>query len=226
MLNLYQRARSTHPSSLVERFQMVALFRRLEECKRYDMKGINLDDLLNRITQLYVDLIPTALESVPPGLKLYGGFIPYFGWEAEPEDHAEHGRTIYILDTARLQTIRGETDDIDEVSRRAYGWGEIIGGKFVMIESSELNDALLEWYSFQNDRDESTELLDQIGSAIASACLILNNRGWSRPICTDDFVVFTDCTADEKYNVGLRSSVPEQWMAAKERAGMFRWLAS
>lgn len=171
-------------------------------------------------------LIPTALESVPSGLKLYGGFIPYFGWEADPEDHAEHGRTIYILDTDRLQMIQGETDDVDEVSRRAYFWGEFIGGKSVMIESDELNEALLEWYSFQNDQDESTELLDQIGAAIASACLVLNERGWSHRAFTDDFVVFTDCTADEEYNVGLRESVPEQWMVAKENAGMFRWLCT
>ena len=95
-----------------------------------------------------------------------------------------------------------------------------------MIESTELNDALLEWYSFQNEHDESTELLDQIGMAIASACLVLNERGWSRQAYTEDFVVFTDCTADEVYNVGLRASVPEQWMAAKENAGMFRWLSS
>ena len=190
------------------------------------MKGTNLDDLLNRITRLYIELIPAALKSVPSDLKLYGGFIPYFGWEAEPEDHAEHGRTIYILDTAYLKTLQGETDDIDEISRRAYGWGEFIGGKSVMIESTELNDALLEWYSFQNEHDESTELLDQIGTAIASACLVLNERGWSHQAYSDDFVVFTDCTADEEYNVGLRASVPEQWMTAKENAGMFRWLSS
>ena len=101
-----------------------------------------------------------------------------------------------------------------------------MGAKSVMIESTELNDALLEWYSFQNDNDESTDLLDQIGTAIASACLVLNERGWSHQACTDDFVVFTDCMADEEYNVGLRTSVPEQWMAAKENAGMFRWLCS
>jgi hypothetical protein len=187
-------------------------WRPLGDGRRYNMKGTNLDELLNRITRLYIELIPTALKSVPSGLKLYGGFIPYCGWEAEPEDHAEHGRTIYILDTAYLKTLQGETDDIDEVSRRAYGWGEFIGGESVMIESTELNDALLEWYSFQNEHDESTELLDQIGTAIASACLVLNERGWSQQAYTDDFVVFTDCTADEEYNVGLR-------------AGMFRWLS-
>jgi hypothetical protein len=184
----------------------------------------HMDALLDRITKLYTESIPVALQSAPKELTLYGGFIPYFGWEAEPEDHAEHGRTIYILDTNQLQAIRNETSDVDEVSRRAYGWSEFIGGKAVMIDSTELNDALLEWYRYQNDQDESTQLLDQIGGSIASACRNLNETGWSERRFTDDFVVFTDCTADEVYNVGLRASVPERWMAAKTDLGMFGWL--
>ena len=123
-----------------------------------------------------------------------------------------------------MQETRKKTSDIDEVSRQAYGWGEFIGGKAVMIESTELNAALLEWYSYQNDQDESTELLDRIGASIASACRNLNEAGWSGPQFIEDFVVFTDCTADEVYNVGLGTSVPERWMAAKADLGMFGWL--
>ena len=186
----------------------------------------DMDALLQHITDLYTETIPAALETAPGELILYGGFIPYFGWEADPKDHAEHGRTIYILDTEYLNAIRNETDDPDEISRRAYGWGEFIGGRAVMIESEQLNEALLEWYTYQSDQDESTELLDRIGGSIASACRSLNERGWANPSFTDDFVVFTDCTADEEYNVGLRASVPPSWMNAKTSAGMFRWLST
>lgn len=102
--------------------------------------------------------------------------------------------------------------------------GEFIGGKAVVINSVELHDALLEWYSFPNNHEENTAMLDQMSAAIASACRTLNESGWNATRYTNDFVVFTDCTADLLYNAGLRASVPEQWMTTKTDMGMFGWL--
>jgi hypothetical protein len=183
-----------------------------------------MQSLLSRISELYVQEIPKTLRTVPATITLYAGFVPYFGWEADPEDHAGHSREIYILDTQYLDKIKSEGGSPDEVSRRAFGWGEFIGEKSITIESDDLHQSLLEWYTYQGEQDESTELLDQIGAAIASACRKLNEGGWSGSSFTSDFVVFTDCMADEIYNVGLPSSVPNEWLQSKRDQGMFQWL--
>ena len=62
---------------------------------RYDMKE-QMDALLDRITQLYTETIPAALQSAPEGLILYGGFIPYFGWEADPKPCRTWKNNLYL----------------------------------------------------------------------------------------------------------------------------------
>ncbi|WP_442511838.1 hypothetical protein SH528x_003584 [Novipirellula sp. SH528] len=186
----------------------------------------NMNQLLETISSLYLNKIPDALSRLPANQTFYAGFIPYFGWEAEPEDYAEHGRTIYILNVERLSEINKQTTDANEASRLAYGWGEFIGGRELTIDSQELHESLLRWYTHQIDQDESPVLLNQIGGAIASACRKLNGTDWDNDRVTPDFVVFTACLDDEEHDVKLSDSVPGHWLKSKMNDGMFQWLAN
>ncbi|GAA5511109.1 hypothetical protein [Novipirellula caenicola] len=184
-----------------------------------------MKDTLESIERLYRNEIPRALGKLPDSPVLYGAFIPYSAWENDPESAAENGLAIFLLEQPRLQRLRESSSDPNEVSRQAYGWGEFMGGPETSIESTDLHSALLHWYQYQGEQDESVDLLDDIGGAIARACLDLNSKGWNGNRFTDDFVVFTDCWGDEEHNVDLRACVTDQWIAAKRGDGMLAWLA-
>lgn len=184
-----------------------------------------MQKLLEKIQSLYVTEIAKAIENVAVDHPLYAGFVPYGGWEmSSPEQEALHSRMVYLLDTNSLESNREEYTDPQEFYHQAYGWGEFIGGPSALIESDELNAALVEWYTYlydqSDDKENSTKLLDAIGSAIASACLILNTRGWNQSNLTPDFIVFTDCVADYWNDIGIRECVTEKWFEDKKNLGM------
>jgi len=190
--------------------------------------------VLDRITELYVDLVPKALANCKIENQLYAAFILYDMNEMSLEDQPKFCMGINLLDTAYLQSIMVKYgDDSDEASRMAYLWGECINGsREIMIDSSELHDLLLGWFEWFHglrdsiESDDDTMPRDEIGGAIAAACLTLNNRGWQGRRFTSDFVLFTDCPEDtsEDNIPGIPQSVPESWLIAKKDAGMLLWL--
>lgn len=182
-----------------------------------------LQDVLNRICDLYIALIPVTLEKCPTDLVLYAAFVPYLGWEADPPDHAWHGRQIYILDTRRIEKY-SHIADLSLRSLMLYAWNECMSEKMLEIESDELSDLLLEWYTYQNDQSESEELSEQIGGAIAKACKTLNERGWNGDQFTKDFVLYTDFVAGDTCSVGLGQCVPQSWLQEKKSQGMLDWV--
>ena len=183
-----------------------------------------MDEVLETISSLYLTGIPETFARLPADQTFYAGFIPYFGWEADPEDYAEHGRTIYILNTAQLDEIKARTSDANEFSRLAYGWGEFIGGPELLIESNELHESLLKWYTYQTDQEETPGLLNQIGGSVASACRKLNQAGWDGDRLVGDFIVFTACLDDDEHDVQFSDSVTPSWLQSKTEQGMFQWL--
>ena len=186
-----------------------------------------MDDTLEKISKLYCDAIPALLKNTL-NTKAYAAFIPYFGWDCEPADHAEHASSVYVLTEEQLNAIRSAQTDEGQIGYHAYCWANFCSNEPTRLENSELTEHLLKWYEYQNENDETIGedvLLEQIGKTMAATCLSLNQLDWTGPQFTDDFVIFTDCMAGEEYNHGLSSSVPPEWLAAKKKIGTFsEWL--
>lgn len=80
-----------------------------------------MKDTLKQIEDAYVATVPSALKRMATPEKLAAVFIPYFAWEAEPEDHAELGQQIYLLGESYFSKLG---DDTEELSG-AFSWPSI-----------------------------------------------------------------------------------------------------
>ena len=179
-----------------------------------------MEELLRQIEDAYVASVPEALSRVAIGEKLVGAFIPYFAWEAMPEDHAEHGQQIYLLGESYFTNI----GDDPEEKTFAFSWPRICEEKSVSIGSDVLQKFLLEWYTYQNDNDSTIGeniLLAQIGNAVTSACRRLNAIKWPSDKFADDFVVFSQCMSDDSTDFGISASVTPEWLARMRAQGLF-----
>lgn len=187
------------------------------------MSQESMQETLDAIRDLYVSEIRATLASLKPRAPLYAAFIPYFAWGGTPEVHSQLGMELSLLDVEYLKSASGSSSNPNEISYRAYSWGEFMGGKIVPIDSPLLQKALLQWYRYQAENVSRTDLLERLGQTLAEVCVQLNRDPWEGMKYTSDFVVFTDCTADETPGIGIRESVPAEWLAQKQAAGMLHW---
>jgi hypothetical protein len=192
------------------------------------LRGWYVIKTLKRISDLYVAAVPAMLNSAKLDSKMYGAFIPYFGWDAEPKDHAEHASSVYILTSEMLNQVKKQHKDSGQVGYHSYCWANFCSTEPMPIGDAKLTEQLLEWYQYQNENEETIgeeSLLGQIGKSMSTACRALNKLDWSPDKFKSDFVVFSDCMAAEEYEHGLSSCVPAKWLNSKKKDGLFtEWL--
>lgn len=183
-----------------------------------------MKDTLKQIEDAYVATVPAALDRMGSSEKLAAVFIPHFAWEAEPEDHAENGQQIYLLGESYFKKLGV---DLEELSY-AYSWPQICEESAYSIGDENLRSLLLQWYTYQNEKDEELGedvLLAQIGKAVTSACRRLNSIKWPSDRYTDDFLVFSQCMADDSTEYGIAASATPEWLDKMKAKGLFKtWL--
>ena len=183
-----------------------------------------MKDLLKQIEDAYVATVPAAINRMATSEKLAAVFIPYFAWEAEPEDHAENGQQLYLLSESYFSKFG---DDLEERSY-AFSWPQVCEESAQPINDENLRDLLLQWYTYQNDNDVTLGeeiLLAQIGQAVTAACRRLNALKWPSEKFTDDFAVYSQCMADDSTDYGIAASVTPEWLAKMKAKGLFQtWI--
>ena len=172
-----------------------------------------MEQLLRDIELQYSRLIPATLSAAQLTERLYGVFVGYHAWNAEPEDHAEMGMELSLLLESRRNQIFEEHRDPNEASYYAYSSSEFYPVPNVRIESEELRRNLLTWYSYQQSDQfglYNAKVLDQIGRTLTSACRILNRQDWPTDHFTEDFIVFSECMSDDPSQFGLKQCLSEE----------------
>ena len=184
-----------------------------------------MEAVLKEIEALYVSLVPETLNELDSSDELYAAFIPYFGWTMYAEEQAEAGREIFLLKTEYFEECELKEPDPGKLGYNTYCWGAFIDNcGIVEVESKELHQCLLKWCEHQIENDDSIlniEYMKKIGGCLANACRKLNGFSWDPNRFNADFVVFTDCMADEVHEHNLKHCVSDEWLKKQKSTGLF-----
>ena len=185
-----------------------------------------MDALLTEIESQFVSLVPETLAEAEFESKLYAAFIPYFGWEMYADEQAEANREIFLLTEEYYEQCELQHPNPGKLGYHTYCWGEFINHcGITQIQSESLQANLLKWYEYQIDNDDcsrNANYLRMIGGTHANACQTLNKKEWDSRRFTEDFVVFTDCMADEAREYCIKQSTSAAWLEQQKSNGIFQ----